>query len=107
MKVGHLSTALIFRFTLRAAPSKDAIIWILDDLTKLHESSSSFRRAFRSQSTAQLLLDGLNVFSPMRQPPSVLDAKIAVKLTHFGLLVAMGKHVSTSQKQQVFYPFVV
>jgi hypothetical protein len=83
------------------APSKDAIIWILDDLTKLHESSSSFRRAFRSQSTAQLLLDGLNVFSPMRQPPSVLDAKIAVKLTHFGLLVAMGKHVSTSQKQQI------
>lgn len=83
------------------APSKDAIIWILDDLTKLHESSSSFRRVFRSQSTAQLLLDSLNIFSPMRQPPGVLDAKISVKLTHFGLLVAMGKHISTSQKQQI------
>ncbi|KAG1874893.1 beach-domain-containing protein [Suillus subluteus] len=73
------------------APSKDAIIWILDDLTKLHES----------QSTAQLLLDGLNIFSLMRQPPGVLDAKISVKLTHFGLLVAMGKYISTSQKQQL------
>ncbi|KAG2136966.1 uncharacterized protein EDB93DRAFT_1253823 [Suillus bovinus] len=83
------------------APSKEAIIWILDDLTKLHESSSSFRRVFRSQSTAQLLVDGLNIFSPMTQPPRVLDAKISVKLTHFGLLVAMGKHVSTSQKQQI------
>ncbi|KAG2033253.1 hypothetical protein BDR03DRAFT_935719 [Suillus americanus] len=85
----------------RSTPSKDAIIWILDDLTKLHESSSSFRRVFRSQSTAQLLLDSLNIFSPMRQPPGVLDAKISVKLTHFGLLVAMGKHISTSQKQQI------
>lgn len=83
------------------APSKDAIIWILDDLTKLHESSSSFRRVFRSQSTAQLLVDGLNIFSPVRQPPRVLDAKISAKLTHFGLLVAMGKHISTSQKQQI------
>ncbi|KAG1810733.1 hypothetical protein EV424DRAFT_1422048 [Suillus variegatus] len=83
------------------APSKDAIIWILDDLTTLHESSSSFRRVFRSQSTAQLLVDGLNIFSPVRQPPRVLDAKISVKLTHFGLLVAMGKHISTSQKQQI------
>ncbi|KAG1898251.1 uncharacterized protein F5891DRAFT_1238965 [Suillus fuscotomentosus] len=100
MKVGHPFNALIFNFTLRAAPSKDAIIWILDDLTKLHESSSSFRRVFRSQSTAQLLVDGLNIFSPVRQPPRVLDAKISAKLTHFGLLVAMGKHISTSQKQQ-------
>ncbi|KAG1855169.1 hypothetical protein DFJ58DRAFT_716258 [Suillus subalutaceus] len=101
MKVGYLSTALIFRLIFRAAPSKDAIIWILDDLTKLHESSSPFRRVFRSQSTAQLLLDGLNIFSTMRQPAGVLDAKISVKLTHFGLLVAMGKHISTSQKQQI------
>lgn len=107
MKVGHSFNALISNFTLRAAPSKDAIIWILDDLTTLHESSSSFRRVFRSQSTAQLLVDGLNIFSPVRQPPRVLDAKISVKLTHFGLLVAMGKHISTSQKQQVFHPFVI
>ncbi|KAG2135261.1 hypothetical protein DEU56DRAFT_888131 [Suillus clintonianus] len=83
------------------APSKDAIIWILDDLAKLHESSSSFRRVFRSQSTVQLLLDGLNIFSPTRQPPGALDAKISDKLTHFGLLVAMDKHISTSQKQQI------
>jgi hypothetical protein len=107
MKVGHLSTALLFNFTLRAAPSKDAIIWILDDLTKLHQSSSSFRRVFRSQSTAQLLLDGLNIISPIRQHTGVLDAKISAKLTHFGLLVAMGKHISSSQKQQVFYPFFI
>ncbi|KAG1745693.1 hypothetical protein EDB19DRAFT_1927133 [Suillus lakei] len=84
------------------APSKDAIIWILDDLTKLHESSSSFRRVFRSQSTAQLLLDSLNVFSSMTEPPGTLDAKISAKLTHFGSLVAMDKHISTSQKQQIF-----
>ncbi|KAG2346496.1 beach-domain-containing protein [Suillus weaverae] len=83
------------------APSKDAIIWILDDLTKLHDSSSSFRRVFRSQSTTQLLLDGLNIFSPMRQPPGALYAKISAKLTHFGILVAMGNHISTSQKQQI------
>ncbi|KAG2357108.1 hypothetical protein BDR07DRAFT_1421270 [Suillus spraguei] len=83
------------------APSKDAVIWILDDLTKLHESSLSFRRVFRSQSTAQLLLDGLNMFCPVRQLPGTLDAKISVKLTHFGLLVAMGKYISTSQKQQI------
>lgn len=86
---------------LDEAPSKDAIIWILDDLTKLHESSSSFRRVFRSQSTAQLLLDGLNIISPIRQHTGVLDAKISAKLTHFGLLVAMGKHISSSQKQQI------
>ncbi|KAG0697567.1 hypothetical protein DFH29DRAFT_1003625 [Suillus ampliporus] len=83
------------------APSKDAIIWILDDLAKLHESSSSFRRVFRSQSTSQLLSDALNLLSPMRQPSGALDAKIFAKLTHFGLLVAMGKHIPTSQKQQI------
>ncbi|KAG0700703.1 NUC071 domain-containing protein [Suillus ampliporus] len=72
------------------APSKDVIIWILNDLAKLHKSSSSFRRVFRSQSTSQLLLDALNLFSLMRQPSGALDAKIFAKLTHFGLLVAMG-----------------
>ncbi|KIK43894.1 hypothetical protein CY34DRAFT_788831 [Suillus luteus UH-Slu-Lm8-n1] len=86
---------------LDEAPSKDAIIWILDDLTKLHESSSSFRRVFRSQSTAQLLLDGLITISTIKQHTGVLDAKISAKLTHFGLLVAMGKHISSSQKQQI------
>ncbi|KAG1732883.1 uncharacterized protein EDB91DRAFT_1150772 [Suillus paluster] len=79
----------------------DAIVWILDDLAKLHESSSSFRRVFRSQSTAQLLLDALNIFFLIGQAPGGLDAKISTKLTHFGLLVATGKHISASQKKQI------
>ena len=93
---------MIFYFTLRTAPSKDAIIWILDDLSKLHESSSSFRHAFRSNSTAQLLVDSLNIFPPQPAGALTLDAKISDKLTHFGSLVAMSKHISASQKQQVF-----
>ena len=95
---------LVSYFTLRTAPSKDAIMWILDDLSKLHESSSSFRHAFRSHSTAQLLVDSLNLSPQVMQPAGalILNAKISVKLKHLGLLVAMGKHISASQKQQVF-----
>jgi hypothetical protein len=94
---------------LRAAPSKDAIIWILDDMAKLHESSSSFRHIFRSHSTSQLLIDSLNIFPPTREAAGalVLHAKISTKLTHFVSLVAMGNHISASQKQQVFSYFVV
>lgn len=93
---------MVFYFTLRTAPSKDAIIWILDDLSKLHESSSSFRHVFRSNSTAQLLVDSLGIFPPQPAGALTLDAKISDKLTHFGSLVAMSKHISASQKQQVF-----
>jgi hypothetical protein len=93
---------MVFYLTLRTAPSKDAIIWILDDLSKLHESSSSFRHVFRSNSTAQLLVDSLNIFPPQPAGALTLDAKISDKLMHFGSLVAMSKHTPASQKQQVF-----
>ena len=104
VKVGYLSTVSTSHLTSCTAPSKDAIVWILDDLARLHESSSSFRHVFRSHSTTQLLVDSLTIFHPTRQPAWTrdLDTKIFARLTHFGLLVATGKHISASQKQQVF-----
>ncbi|KIJ62307.1 hypothetical protein HYDPIDRAFT_30564 [Hydnomerulius pinastri MD-312] len=77
-------------------PSKRLVDRMLGDLIDLHTSNSSFRHFFKSQSTTEVLIECLS--SP---PTECEDAKISTQLTHLGLLVAMGNHVSSTQKQQI------
>ncbi|KIJ16201.1 hypothetical protein PAXINDRAFT_76049 [Paxillus involutus ATCC 200175] len=84
-------------------PSKRVVERVLRDLIDLHGYNSSFRQAFRSQSTTGMLIECLLSVS---SPPGNEDANISTQLTHFGSLVAMGNHVSSTQKQQVILDIV-
>ncbi|KAI9573033.1 hypothetical protein HD554DRAFT_2058344 [Boletus coccyginus] len=68
---------------------------MLDDLIDLHNSHSSFRQLFKSQSSTEILIECLSSF------PGNDDSKVSTQLTHFGSLVATKSHVSPAQKQQI------
>ncbi|KIK98640.1 hypothetical protein PAXRUDRAFT_823685 [Paxillus rubicundulus Ve08.2h10] len=78
-------------------PLKRVVERVLRDLIDLHGSNSSFRQAFKSQSTTNMLIECLSTVSS----PGNEDANISTQLIHFGSLVAMGNHVSSTQKQQI------
>jgi len=69
---------------------------IVADMIELHNTNSSFCQLFKSQSTTEVLIECLS-----NLPPGHENAKICTQVTHFGLLVANGNHVSHHQKQQV------
>lgn len=69
---------------------------IVADMIELHNTNPSFCQLFKSQSTTEVLIECLS-----NLPPGHENAKICTQVTHFGLLVANGNHVSHHQKQQV------
>ncbi|KAH0828735.1 hypothetical protein J3R83DRAFT_3154 [Lanmaoa asiatica] len=75
--------------------SRPVVERIIDNLTDLHSSHSSFRQLFKSQSSTEILIECLS------SSPGNDDPKVSTQLTHLGLLVAMGNHVSSAQKQQI------
>ncbi|KIM59893.1 hypothetical protein SCLCIDRAFT_1217340 [Scleroderma citrinum Foug A] len=69
---------------------------IVADMIELHNTNPSFCQLFKSQSTTEVLIECLS-----NLPPGHENAKICTQVTHFGLLVANGNHVSHHQKQQI------
>ncbi|KAF8444038.1 hypothetical protein L210DRAFT_3445126 [Boletus edulis BED1] len=75
--------------------SRPVVERILGDLINLHSSHSSFRQLFKSQTSAEILIECLS------SSPGNNDPRVSTRLTQLGLLVAMGNHVPPPQKQQI------
>lgn len=78
---------------------------LVEELMHLHTCSISFRDVFKSQQATQIFISGYNNFvqkaSALSTPLDAWTMRIADKLSHLGLALALDTNVAGSQKREV------